>query len=145
MIDWQKDVLPWVTLAIALAALGIAWRGFRINNASWLAKQPYLEKPRHVQDRVVRLAGPEAEHWQITSIRLIWPLRATFLRNDCEYDSGGSIVRNWLTPVGKRLPDHSLPMIVSGNPSFNRVLVTAASRTRPITTKRWLITAKSAA
>ena len=130
--------LPWISIAMSTLALLISWKGYRLSRSVQLSKRPYLESETLNNGDMLKLAGAEAAHWHIQSVRFLWPLRSQFMTWDAEYDDGGSILKSWDVLLGRKV-EGRLPLIVSDTSRTSFALVTAVSKTRPRYTIRRLI------
>ena len=134
-----SSYLPWLAIGVAGLSLLISWRSHSLTKRFALQKRPYLNKRTFERGDQVQLVGPEAEHWNVSSIRLLWPLAATFMENKVEYDAGASITKSWLEPICRKLPKIYYGLIVSDSPPVAFALVSTESRPRPKMSKRWLV------
>ncbi len=133
------DLISWFALGVSSLALLVSWLSFLLAKRSKLRERPYLSKRELVQRDKVRLDGPEKEHWEITAIRLIWPLHSRLMRNEIEYDAGGSISKSWLVDIGRKLESPDQPLIVSPSDRQTFALVSAASKARPKISQCWIV------
>ena len=134
-----KDLISWFALGISSLALFVSWLSFSLAKRSALHKRPYLNARGFSRRDKVKLEGPEKEHWEITAIRLVWPLQSRFMRDEIEMDSGGSITKSWLVDIGRKLENPIHPLIVSPSGKASFALVSASSKTRPKINQRWVI------
>lgn len=85
------------TAASALFAF-LAWR---VANFQALASLPYLDVELFRRAAILRMAGQNADHWEIRSARIVWPLGARIVVNDPVYDDGGSIIEPRMKRIGR--------------------------------------------
>jgi hypothetical protein len=141
-VDEAKDLIPWAALGISSLAFFVSWRSYSLARQNALHKRPYLNGRNMSQRDIVRLEGPEKEHWEIVTIRLLWPLRCTFVQNKIESNKGGSISKSWLEDIGRNLTNPNQPLSVSPSSEDSFALVSASSKTRPKISQRWVIRIK---
>lgn len=136
--DTLTAYLPHAALCISVLALFISWRSYRLAHRSKLLERPYLHIDRKRHETFYSLSGPNAEHWQLDSARLVWPLGQRFGNSCIEKDDGGSIIRSWLEPAGRRLLGGGNSLILFG-PGRALVRISASSLGRPKLKQAWWI------
>lgn len=129
----------WLATAIASLALLVSWRAFRVAKAGLGLKRPYPERRDYRARQIIRLAGPSAEDWEITSICMVWPPRAQFMTGTSTYDRGGSLISEQLSPSGRVLKSPACVLIPSAGPRRCWALASARSRTSRWYCAMWLI------
>lgn len=138
MDDWQSAALPWIAIGISITALFISWLSYRVSKSSQLSERPYFDETDISNGQTLKLCGDNAEHWQLKSIRLLWPLTNQFCRNDGTYDPATGKVKPIMVPVGRKIYGCKVVFVSdSSRPSF--LWAKAESKTRPKYTIRRFI------
>lgn len=127
MLDWTA-ISTYRTDIIAVGALAVSLLSYRASQRSNALNRPYPSKTCYESREVFKLAGPNAEHWQVDWIRMVWPPRARFLIGVSTYDNGGSLISEDFPSSTRVLRPPSLRMVPSFDVSCSWALVRFSSR-----------------
>lgn len=124
MLDWTA--IGGIASTISAVAALLAWRGVVRQNRRMT---PYLDTSDLNGLGYLHLAGHDAEHWRIRSVRLLWPLKAKLFEHTVVYDAGGSIIpeAGRTQAIGRAITNYSGERI-STDADGAVILVTFASR-----------------
>lgn len=141
MPDWAA--IGGVSSTVSALAAILAWRGVVRQNRRM---SPYLDTSDLNGLGYIRLAGHDAEHWRIRSVRLLWPLKARLYEHKPVFDAGGSIIpeAGRTDAIGRAIKNYSGERI-STDVDGAVLLVTFASRTDIRCVKRAIARQKKSA
>lgn len=114
--------------ALSISAVSALFSGFAWREAKKSAdvNAPYLVGHREPGERP-HLKGANADQWEISSIRLLWPLRAQFMRQEGHgIGDDGMFQPGRMVPVGRALKGEQDRIIVAGQPPSSLLLFSLA-------------------